>query len=77
MPFSRTLRYIGPLLALLLWAESAAGKLASPPNCVVPPVLTLVGRDDQGMPDVLGEFTVTIRDRQGNTSRIERAFQVR
>jgi len=62
MRHSSLLRRLSPLVALALLAGSAQAKLAYPPNCEVPPVLVLVGRDAAGTPDPLGEFRVVARD---------------
>jgi len=59
---SSPLRCLAPLVALALTAGAAQAKLPYPPNCEVPRVLVLVGRDAGGTPDPLGEFRVVARD---------------
>ena len=55
---------VTPVFCVLLLATPvpAAAKLASPPNCTLPRVLTFVGRDAAGTADPLGEFDVVVRD---------------
>ncbi len=62
MHAARPLLLAAATLVVLLDATLAWAKVPYYPYCVVPPVLTVVERDNYGNPDPLGAYRIVVRD---------------
>jgi len=61
MRFATSFRFSLALFSVLGLAPPAHAKVPSPANCTLPRVLLLVGRDQDGVEDPIGEFRVVLR----------------